>query len=132
MHALGAAVLADIALGRRVRQVDPQHLGIAAAGDEGGAEAQEHPAQVQHEPVRHVALAQQGAHLVRPHLAAPRVGPGVASRTIIVLTYLGCTQYCTKCGILSLYMKWTFIDFRIGRESHDISDENRPSAQSLP
>ena len=85
VHALGAAVLADIALGRRIGQVDLQHFGVTSAGDEGGAEAEEHPAQVQHEAVRHVALAQQGAHLVRPHLAAPGVGPTlcVANRTII-------------------------------------------------
>ena len=80
VDALGPAVLADVALARRVRQVHPQHLGVAAAGDEGGAETQEHPAQVQHEPVRHVALAQHGAHLVRPHLAAARVGPEVVDQ----------------------------------------------------
>ena len=94
MYALGATVLADVALGRRVGQVDLEHLGIAAAGDEGGAEAEEHPTQVQHEPVRHVALAQQGTHLVGPHLAAARVGPIEVHGTITVMIHLDCTD-CT-------------------------------------
>ena len=89
MDSLGSAVLVDLALGGRVGEVDLEHLGVAAAGDEGGAEAEEHPAQVQHEAVRDVALAQQGAHLVRPHLAAPGVGPGLV-RQMNIFTICTC------------------------------------------
>ena len=56
VDALGAAVLADGALARGVRQVHPQQLVVARARDEGCAEAQQDAAQVQHEAVRHVAL----------------------------------------------------------------------------